>query len=136
MPEFAEIIYETGTKSVVSVDNREDMLEGLKEQHNRALNGQVGGPTGHPAERIKRVLIYDDHPGNLNPDATLSSDEIKQHVNELLKASGDVINLNELASQIRDISNAHVPTEHPHDSQYKMEPKETIDFSSQMGGEN
>lgn len=137
--EYAEVTYEDGSHSVISVENRDQAFAGLAEHHRRAVNGEDGGPAGdHKASRVKSVRFYDDHPGEYNPSGNVPADEAKSAVADYLKAAGDVINVDELAAYVRDMANAHITPEHPHDSQYKMQEKETVnatDFLDTETGE-
>ncbi|SRR6266496_303162 len=86
MTKHAEIIFETGWNSIVSYEDEEELIGALKEHHRRAMAGEPGSPQDtqyrgdvensearenvirtRPAERIVRVLLYDDHPGNVDP---------------------------------------------------------------------
>lgn len=68
---FYEVIYETGAYSVAEYADEKEALGALKSHHTRATNGEVGGPPGHPAERIVKVFVYDQHPyDSLIADAT------------------------------------------------------------------
>lgn len=81
---FYEVIYETGAHAVLyGVES--DVLEGLAEQHRRAKEGEDGGPAGHPAERVKRVLVYDEHPGSYREDYIHPGDEIKKYVEDAIE---------------------------------------------------
>ena len=122
---YAEVIYETGAKSVAQYDSEEEAKTALEAHHNRALSGEAGGPYQGPAERIKRVLIYDQHPASLNEGGLISSDDAKAKVNELIDAMamGGEVSVMELAAQVRELSNPHAAIESPFDSQYKMQEK-------------
>ena len=126
MTEFAEVVYEDGSKSVTSVENRDELFAGLKEHHDRAVSGQAGGPSGIPASRVVKVLFYDEHPVTFNEDNILPSDEVLAAITDYLKAVGPTVNVNEAAAYIRDMSNSITAFEHPHDSQFKMPEKETV----------
>src|SRR5438876_393751 len=114
---FAEVIYETGSSSVVESSDEAQLLAGLNDQHGRAVKGQVGGPARHPAERVKKVLLYDNHPGELNPDSTLSADEVKSRIAEYMKGK-DVVDLNDLAAYVRDLTYPFVEDALIHDSKF------------------
>ena len=126
---FWEVIYETGNMSVISVDDEKAAKAGLAEQHRRARDGEVGGPTGHPAERIKRVLVYDTHPGE---DQTgLHKDEALARAKELINALADENGV----VDARAVADAFVPvpldgSAGPHDSKHfaKETDELTLDF--------
>jgi hypothetical protein len=121
---FVEIIYETGAKSVAQYDTEDEALAAIEAHHNRAVSGEPGGPYGGVAERVKKVLIYNEHPGDLNSSGLLPVEEVKT---ELLAAldelsmGGQISNM-ELAAKIRALSDSHVANpQTAHDSQYKMQ---------------
>jgi hypothetical protein len=147
---YYEVIYETGNSSIISADSDEEALAGLKEHHRRAMSGETGrgestarsdlspGEQGfnpavmdYPAERISRVLKYDDHPATFGEDQTVSKDEFNTALKNYLKDTGDVINVMEVAAFIRDMTNSQkAELEGVHDSRYKMAETEELDLSS------
>ena len=126
---FYEVIYESGAHSVMACEDEEEMLEGLTEHHRRALAGEVGGPHGGPAERVKRVLRYEDHPNQFNPDQVVPLSEVKA----LLKGNGAEVSVAELTASIRDLTHPIVESG-PHESNYRMEEAEEIS-PDKWGGE-
>lgn len=123
---FAEIIYETGSKSVAYYEDDKEMMEGLTAHHDRAKNGEPGreGENAHPAERIKEVQIYNKHPQDLNEDQTMSADVMKKELDEAIKRLSEAgsVSITEVAAAVRDLSSPVVPLEgsKPHDSMFKM----------------
>jgi hypothetical protein len=113
---FYEVIYETGAYSVVQADTDEAALEGIKAHHARALEGIVGGPTGHPAERVKRVLKYDEHPGDYMGSGLVTAKEAKAAVDAV--AVGDQVSVWEAAAAIRNLVDPLANTA-AHESNYK-----------------
>lgn len=144
---FYEIIYETGNRSVIQADSDEEAMQGIKNHHQRAAKGEVGrgestertdlspGEAGYnpmvmdyPAERIARVLVYENHPGTYAEDQTVS----KEVFNEQLKAylaDKDVVNVMDFSAFARDLVDPHAQPEARHDSQYKMEEESELDLS-------
>ena len=120
---YVEVIYETGAKSVAQYDSEEEARSALEGQHNRAVSGEPGGPYQGPAERIKKVLMYDEHPASLNESGLVNAEEAKAKINELIDAMamGGEVSVMQLAAQVRELSNPHAPVETPFDSQYKMQ---------------
>lgn len=118
---FYEVIYETGSKSVAEYKDDETAISAVKAQHEKATTGQPGGPTGHPAERVVRVLAYDTHPGDLGEGMTMSKDVAKKELDAIMKDQGEVVNVMDLAARVRDLANPHVLDAGVHDSQYKMD---------------
>lgn len=84
---YAEVIFETGAKSIISYDDEAELKSFLSEHHRRAITGEPGAPqdqvvrddidysdpgmvhpdraTQRPAERIHKVLTYSDHPADM-----------------------------------------------------------------------
>lgn len=102
---YYEVIYETGAHSVLNSESDEQVMEGLNNHHERALNGMRGqlessssrhpshdamhGPGApvpvatHQAERVKRVLRYDTHPGDSTDfDTSPRVDPASKHPHE------------------------------------------------------
>lgn len=122
---FFEVVFETGDKSVAFYESDDEARRALEAHHARAINGEAGGPTGRPAERVKHVLKYDQHPADHNLTNTLSSDELKKALPDVIeKASmGGEVSIPMVAAGIRNLTDVHTAPDHRHDSQYKM--KET-----------
>lgn len=135
MTKFAEVIYETGAKSVVSYDNESELLAAVQEQHRRAMSGEDAGPqSGRPAERVTSVLLYDDHPADFNQGAVVSSDMLNSLASNIgVGGQVSVAELNEQLSRLAspvDYSN----TDDRHASLYKMQETGKLDLSSLEGG--
>lgn len=136
---FAEVIFETGSKSVVSYDSLDELKEGLAEQHRRATSGESGGPTGHPAERVKEVLLYDEHPGDYLESGLLSADDVKKALPRAIDelSMGGQVSVWELISHIRGmVSPLTLATDTgPHDSMYVVKETDSLplDFLSEGG---
>lgn len=130
---FYEIVYETGAHSVVSGASDKEALSGIKEQHRRAVNGEEGGPAGHPAERVKAVYKYDSHPGSLGEENTLSSEVASKQLSDLVKNSADdngVVDMGALASSVRalvDPVDSAAVAKSRHASMFKAKEVETLD---------
>lgn len=91
-----EIIFENGEHAVGAADDEDDILAGVKNHHERAKNGLPGGPpafdreTGAaiavpPAVRVKRVLVYEDHPAELSVAEQTSADAVKKRFKTALE---------------------------------------------------
>lgn len=118
---YVEVIYETGNKSVAQYADEDEARQALEAHHNRATSGEMGGPYGGPAERIKKVLMYDEHPADFGSTGLISADEAKTQLSELVDsiAVGDQVSNMELAASVRELTNPHTNPEGPLDSQYK-----------------
>lgn len=86
---FYEVIYETGAHSVVQGDDDEAVIGGLREQQRRALEGEDGGPAGHAAERVKRVLKYDEHPAEYGASMAMGAKEMMDELSSRMRALAD-----------------------------------------------
>lgn len=133
---YAEIIFETGSKSLMSFDDEESLKSFLVEHTRRAMQGDVGGPTGHPAERIKKVLVYSDNPGDLHADGLVPVDAVQKLVSGM-EHSG-LVNVEQLMSALRDeVSPTYPLDQGRHASLYKAEEDGELDlaFLNTVGGE-
>ena len=81
---FYEVIFEAGDHSVVQADSEEEILGAVKEQHQRAKSGLPGGPAGHRADRIVKVLEYDEHPGDDKHVTDLDEKQTKARLAEVM----------------------------------------------------
>jgi len=129
---FYEIIFETGSNSVAFADSDEEIAQGLEEHHKRAKSGMPGGPTGHPAERISSVLVYDKHPGDYGQEQAFSKDVALKTVESLIEEHADengIVGKHVLTQAIHETSNALVPLEKQErlGTQYKMKEKRELD---------
>jgi hypothetical protein len=131
---YAEVIFEPGSKSVLQFDSEDELKGFLEEHHRRALAGEDGGPTGHAAERISRVIVYKSHPGDYAGNA-VSSDNLKNLLDGMTQEGG-VVDGNQLMSAIRDEMSPVYPVDQGrHESIYKMEGQD-YDLSFLGGDKN
>jgi hypothetical protein len=123
---FVETIYETGNRSVAFYKDEAEARSAIEAHHERAKNGEPGGPYGGVAERVKKVLIYDEHPGTLNESGLLPVEEVKSALSAAIDAlsMGGQISNTQLAAAVRNLSDPHVD-EMPskQESMYKMQEK-------------
>jgi len=140
---FYETIFETGSKSVAFYDDDEEALSAAKAHHERAVKGEPGRGqsterndlgadaqmhvTDYPAERIVKLLKYDKHPADMMEDMTMSSDVARKEIDNLLKDKAGVVNVMELAAQVRELANPVVDNAGRHESMFKM--KETDELT-------
>jgi hypothetical protein len=153
---YAEVIYETGAKSVVQYDSIDDLKGGLKEHHQRAIEGRPGASQqqtartdvdpndfavmpsvetmmARPAERVHKVLLYDQHPGDIQPK--VQADTLNSLIDGMKKDDGSV-DQNQLIAAIRDEASPVLPVEAGRlESIYKAEPTEELDLSFLEAGE-
>lgn len=125
---YVEIIYETGAKSVAFYDTNEEMMEAVKAHHARAKSGEDGGPSGHPAERIVELQIYNTHPQDLNEDMTMSADVMNKELQAIVKNATEagVVNIQEIAAGVRQLASPTVDEASRHDSQFKMKADKVV----------
>lgn len=135
---YAEVIYETGSKSVVSYEDKDALKASLAEQQRRAISGESGGPAGHAAERIKRVLIYKEHPGDFNESCLISAEDAKTLVDHV--AQGGQVSIWEVIAALRGYVSPLVPKAegNAHSSMYLAEQSDELamdwlDFNAKDG---
>lgn len=132
---FAEVIYETGSHSIVSYQDESELKGALAEQHRRAKDGDVGGPTGHPAERVKTVLLYDEHPADHNSGGLVSVDALAELSAGL--DTGGQVSVNELNAVLNAESSpvdVGAVRESRHASMYKAPETGKLDLKFLDGG--
>lgn len=132
----AEVIFETGSKSVVSYSNEDELKSFIAEQHRRAIMGEVGGPTGHPAERITKVLLYDQHPANYLAGGRVDAKALSELVKGMTEDG--TVDAQQLTQALRDeVSPVYPNAQGRHESQYKMPETSELDLSflNNGGGE-
>lgn len=133
---FYEIIYETGAHSLASYDTDAEAAAAADSHNSRAVTGQPSGSDyityseagdpiatkAPPAERVVKVLKYEEHPAEYNIAQTLSKEdavkEVKKAIDNLTVA--DQVSAPELAGAIRDLTTPLIPDSGPHESNYKM----------------
>jgi len=133
MMPFYEVVFETGSNSVVEAENDAAVIQAAEEQHTRAKSGLPGGPTGHSAERVVAILKYDKHPATFGADQSFSTDVATKTTADLIKSLADengVVSKTELAAAILNTSEAVVPLEEKQQgkSMYKMKEKSSLDL--------
>jgi len=125
---FYELIYENGDSSVMSVDSEEEALEAIKEAHRRATSGErslQSDPASPPASRIKRVLVYDRHPGDYGEDQMVKSNEVGEAVKAHTKDG--TVDIRNLVSSLRGLTDALINNPAPHESKYQMKESSELD---------
>lgn len=130
---YYEVVFETGLSSIADYADDAEMERATKNQTDRAKRGESGGPVGAPAERVAKVYKYDKHPGDYNPEGTMSADALKSEVDALITSLSDengVVNVAHLSQEIRALTHPMVPAkENAFDSNYKMEAEEVPDMA-------
>lgn len=113
---YYEVIYETGDYSVAFYEDDAEALYAVQAHHERAIAGQPGGPTGAPAARVVKVLVYSEHPDDYDPTDDMTADEISAAAAAASEATeGDV---QVVAAHVRSLSSPLAQKEAPHDSAY------------------
>lgn len=150
MPKYAEIIFETGAKSVISYEDEDELKNFLTEHHRRAVQGLPGASQDQeersdidysqpgnvhpdrakqrPAERIFNVLEYGDtHPADLHPVGV----DVKT-VKELIEGMADEdgrIDDQQLIRALRDEVSPVYPVSQGHrESIYKADAENELDL--------
>lgn len=127
---YYEVIFENGRSSIASYKDDDDALAAVGAHHARAKRGEVGGPTGHPAERIVKLLKYDRHPAEYNLANALTADELNKLVPDLIKELADangVVSVGALSAEVRALSHPMVVGSGPHESNFKMKESGVIE---------
>jgi hypothetical protein len=143
---FVEIIFETGNKSIAYYDTEEEMQSALAEHHRRAINGEPGSGESAlrldlapgetrigtwVAERVKKVLLYDEHPANYKQDQLVDSAELKKTVDDAIAANemNGVVFAPTIAALVRDTTNPLVSEPDAQASQYKAPETGELDLA-------
>lgn len=139
MTRYAEVIFEPGSHSIVSFESDQELQDFLSEAHRRALDGEPNGPQGGPAERVKRVFLYDEHPadfkavgndGNMPVDAKAVSSLVSN-----MAGKDGTLNMHQLVAALRDEASPVYP-QNPgrHESYFKADATDELDLSF-LGGD-
>lgn len=130
---FYETVYETGRMSVAEYADDDEAKLALKAHHDRAINGQPGGPIGQPAERVAAVFIYPKHPDAFNAAQSASADVLKDEVNELINKMKDengVVSIDLFAMEVRGLSHPMADERKASfDSFYKMKEAKKLNLA-------
>ena len=118
MPYF-ELIYETGNHSVAEYADENEAVAACNAHTARAMAGETGGPTGHPAERVSRCLMYEAHPADYMSDMSASKDEVLALVKSLADKNG-VVSFPALIAELNEQMHCMVNERAAHDSSFKM----------------
>lgn len=157
---YAEVIFEPGSKSVLSYEKESELKDFVQNHHARAVNGEPGASQDQterndidpsdfnvfpsvdrmkerPAERIVRVLFYDKHPADLH-DSRVPISNIGQLVEGMANDEG-TIDHEQLIRALRDEASPVYPLDQGrHESLYKAEATGELDLSflgNSTGGE-
>ena len=122
---FYEIIFETGNHSIAFYESDEEAVNAISTHHHRAKSGMLAqstNPQMGPAERIKRVLKYDQHPANYGESQAVVVSDVTGAVEEAVNKHrmGDLVSVPEVAAALRSITDPTVDSS-PHESNYKMQ---------------
>lgn len=126
MSKFYEIIYETGNYSVACYENDDEALQAISEHHRRAVSGEPAQATNSqmgPAERIVKVLKYDEHPANFLESQAVPVGDVTSAVEEAISKFkvGDLVSVPEIAGAVREMTSPLIEDSAPHESNYKMD---------------
>jgi hypothetical protein len=135
---FYEIAYETGRMSVANYADDDEARIALKNHHDRAVKGAVGGPIGQPAERIANVFVYSHHPNAFNDVQTMSAEVLQKEVSALIKSLADdngVVQIDVLAVEVRGLSHPMKPRKEAFDSLFKAKETKKLNLAFLEGGD-
>jgi hypothetical protein len=150
---FVEIIFETGNSSIAYYETDKEMQNALAEHHRRAVNGEPG--TGESklradlpsnetrigswvAERVKKVLTYDEHPATYGEDQLATAADVQEAVAAAIDEHGmnGLVGVHAVAAAVRDMSNPLVAEPGVHDSRYKAKENAEVDLGFLKAVEN
>jgi hypothetical protein len=127
---FYELIFETGAKSVAMYEDDDECLRATQAHHLRAVNGEsaLASATGddpqsdRPAERIVKVLKYDQHPGDYMESQALDAKDVAKAVTDAVKNAqvGDLVSVPEVAAAFRELTSPVVADAGRQDSMFKL----------------
>ena len=128
---YYEVIFETGDHSIAFAESEEEMRQGLEVHHERAKAGMQGGPAGHRAERVKRVLEYDRHPADygvtMTHDAATVSKALNESISKVTDPDGKV-HVPALNPELSQLTSPVALRSGPHDSSYKAKEVRELDW--------
>lgn len=126
---FYELIFETGAKSVAMYEDDAEALRATQAHHLRAVNGETAlasasgsdPQSDRPAERIVKVLKYDQHPGDFMESQALSATDVTKAVTAAIKDAqvGDLVSVPEVAAAVRELTSPVVADAGRQDSMFK-----------------
>ena len=124
---FYEVLFETGDHAIMQSDDEAGIRSFANTHHARAKAGLPGGPAGYPAERIVRILIYDDDPGTLAANPFLSKDVAAETIKAAQKAAtkDGVVDINTVIHELAPV--AVLPDTPAHESNYAVEETGELD---------
>ena len=129
---YYEMIFEVGTHSILNASTDEEVINAAKEQHQRAKSGLPNGPAGDRADRVVRILKYDNDPGDI-PQAQPAKD-VKARLADLVAEHTDAngnVNLTALSTLVEERAVLDTPV---HESNYAAPSTGELDPKS-WGGE-
>lgn len=134
---FYEIITEPGSHMIAEYADDTEAARAISTQHQRATTGDQGGPTGHPGERIVKVLKYEVHPADYAQEGVVPVQDLQPLIEAHTKDG--LLNVNTFAAALRDQLSplTNDPNAKRHDSMYVMPESSVLDSTTwQTGGES
>jgi hypothetical protein len=152
VPKYAEVIFEPGAHSIMSYRTEDELRSALAEHHRRAVNGEPGAAqdwyprsdiesdlsmqaehnSQRPAERVKLVLLYDEHPADISAVGSDGNQLVDaKAVTDLLSGmtSDGKVNMHQLVQALRDEASPVYPVDQgAHASFYKAKEAGTLDL--------
>lgn len=132
---FYEIITEPGSHMIAEYADDTEAARAISAQHSRAVTGEQGGPTGHPGERVVKVLKYEVHPADYASEAVVPVQDLQPLMDAHTKDG--LLNVHTFAAALRDQISpvTNDPQFKRHDSMYVMPESEQLDPGTWHGTE-
>lgn len=144
---YYEIIYEDGSHSVANYEDDDECMKAITAHHERAKAGEKGtaqstprfdlspddlalaGAREWPAVRIKRVLVYDNHPADYATGGEVPTQDAIKIAQQSAKAreADGTVPVFSMAADLTELVQPTTVKEHPHDSFYKMKESRELD---------
>ncbi len=137
---FYEIIYETGNYSVAAYEDDDEAIRAISNHHRRATSGELAqesNPQMGPAERVVKVLKYDEHPANFNEAQVVTTTDVTKAVSDAVESKkvGNLVSAPEIAAVVREMTSPLNDNPAPHKSKYKMQSIAELDKGDWTGAE-
>lgn len=134
---FCEVIFENGTMSVMEVADKDEAMSFAAEHTRRAKAGEksmLNEPSSPPAVRVVKLLFYDEHPNDYNLADSLTVDELKVALPDLVDSLSDkngVVPVGVLASEVRGLSHPMIRGVGAHESKFLMAENEDMTIEAE-----
>ena len=123
--------------SVMEVADKDEAMSFAAEHTRRAKSGErslANEPSSPPAVRVVKLLFYDQHPNDYNLADSLTVDELKTSLPNLVEDLSDdngVVSVGTLASEVRALSHPMIRGVGAHDSKFLMAENEDMTIEAE-----